>query len=140
VTSTPTRPLPDLVTHLRKHIVVLHTDPVMLDLERELLAEEQYRVTATNTDTAAAELIGGLHPDLVLIELQYRDVVAWDVLVSLTEAPLTRELPIIVTSTDVALLEHARELHPGSSTRRFISAPFDLEVLLGLIGELIGVA
>jgi CheY-like chemotaxis protein len=97
-------------------------------------------VTATDTDAAAAELLGTLQPDLVLVDLQYRDLVGWDVLVSLTETLLTRDLPVIVTSTDMRMLERARELHTHYSRRRVPSVPLDVEVLLGLVGELIGVA
>jgi hypothetical protein len=41
MSSTPMRQVSDLTTHLSKHIMVIHTDPVMLDLERELLTQER---------------------------------------------------------------------------------------------------
>jgi CheY-like chemotaxis protein len=76
----------------------------MLELERELLTDEQYRVTTTSTDADATVLIGTLQPDLLLIDLKCQQVVGLDVLVSLTETLLTRDLPVVVTSTDKALL------------------------------------
>src|SRR5829696_891444 len=47
----------------RRHIVVLHTDSIMLELERELLTDEQYRFTTMSTDADAAVLIGTMRPD-----------------------------------------------------------------------------
>ncbi len=124
----------------RQHVFVVNGSPDFLNLMRELLQEEHYNVTTTNYVPQTFDQVAVLHPSLLVVDLEIGVRAGWDLLAALRDGALTRGIPVIVVSTDHRLLERAeREQVPGN-TRRYVVKPFDLEVLLTTIRELIGVA
>jgi len=124
----------------RKHIVAISSDPVFLDLLRTLLQEERYNVTTTNHVPRTFNQIVALRPDLIVVNLTPRGFSGWDLLERLHGEVLTQHLPIIVTSTNPALLDHARHHRELYGPARSVAMPFDLDTLLGTIHALIGTA
>lgn len=86
------------------------------------------------------EHIAALEPALLMVDLVVGERAGWDLLDRQQAEAETRGVPVIVFSTDPALLERARTLDTPGGTRRFLAKPFDLTELLGLVDELIGTA
>jgi len=124
----------------RKHIFAVNSAPEFLDLVRELLQDEHFNVTTTNYVPRTFEQIAGLKPDLLLIDLVVGIEAGWDLLARLEAEALTQGTPVIVTSTDPALLERAEAQRKHFRSSRYLVKPLDLDVLLAAVGELIGEA
>jgi DNA-binding response OmpR family regulator len=122
----------------RKHVFVIQSEPTFLDVVRELLLDERYHVTTTDFLPETYNAIVAFQPDLLILDLLFGKRSGWDLLVQLTDAVLTRDIPVIVTSTDPDLLEEARRLQARFGDRRFLIKPFDLQVLLNAVHDLIG--
>jgi two-component system, sensor histidine kinase and response regulator len=124
----------------RKHILVVSSAVEFVGLLRELLIDERYNVTTTNYLTRTYEQIEALQPDLLMIDIVIQQYAGWDLLVRLRAAAETRDIPIIVTSTDPRLLKRAElesERYGGS---RWVVQPFEIEALLNTVESLVGTA
>jgi len=64
----------------------------------------------------------------------------WDLLERLHADERTRELPVVVVSTDKAFLEEVQASLERYGGRRFLAKPFDIDDMLAAIDELIGTA
>ena len=124
----------------RQHIFVVNSAPAFLDLVRELLQDERYNVTTTNFVPRTFHQIEALEPDLLMIDLVVGEHAGWALLEQLQAEAATRNVPVIVTSTDPRLLARAEEYRHRFGGRRWIAKPFDLDGLIGAVRELIGPA
>jgi DNA-binding response OmpR family regulator len=124
----------------RKHIVVVNGAPLFLDLMRLFLNDQNYNVTTTNFVPRTFDQIGGLQPDLLIIDLTIGQQAGWDLLERLRLDALTHSIPVIVVSTMPHLLEQARADADRFGGQLFLSKPFNLDDLLAGIRSLIGEA
>jgi CheY-like chemotaxis protein len=86
------------------------------------------------------DLIDALGPNLILIDLEVGKTAGWGLLEQLQTDAVTRDIPVIVTSTDPHLLERAEVSQTRYGGRRWLAKPFDLEDLVTSVQELIGSA
>ncbi len=124
----------------RRHIFVVNNNPDFLDLLRRLLQEERYNVTTTNFVPRTFNQIVALCPDMLIVNLTPREFSGWDLLERLHDEALTRQIPVIVTSTNPDFLDHARRHSELYGQARYVALPFDLDALLDTITPLIGSA
>ena len=64
----------------------------------------------------------------------------WDLLARLRESAVTNAIPVIVTSTEQRFLDRAQEQQERYGGQHFVTKPFDIEVLLATVTEMIGEA
>ena len=124
----------------RQHILLVNSDPAILDLARVLLGEAHYNVTTTNAVPHTFALIAATQPALLIIDLALTEVAGWDILVRLHAEARTAALPLIVTARNTPLLAHV-ECYPdlfGAPVRLVI--PFAVDALLDAVRALIGPA
>ena len=124
----------------RQHILVVNSDPAVLDLARALLQDARYNVTTTNAVPRTFALIAAARPALLIVDLAITEQSGWDLLVRLHAATATAAIPVIVTARDPRLLAHA-DRYPyifGGPVRLVI--PFDVATLRDAVQRLIGVA
>jgi len=124
----------------RQHILLVNSDPAILDLARVLLGEARYNVTTTNAVPRTFALIAAAQPALLIIDLAIAEVAGWDLLVHLHAEAATAAIPVIVTARDPRLLAHAAR-YPylfGGPVRLVI--PFDVDALLNAVWTIIGSA
>jgi CheY-like chemotaxis protein len=124
----------------RKHICCVNGSSVFLDVVRELLEDERYNITTTNFVPLTFDQIAVLQPDLLIIDVVVGIQAGWDLLEQLRDAAALRGIPVIVTSTSQALLERAEALAAPNGAKHYLAMPFDLDVLLGMVHDLIGSA
>lgn len=124
----------------RKHVFVIDGSPLFLNAMRELLQSEEFNVTTTNYLPNTWEQIEASQPDLLVIDLAITHEVAWPLLEQLHEEATTRNLPILLTSTSPQLLERAQQQSAKYGEHLVVAKPFDIDVLLQAVNELIGEA
>lgn len=124
----------------RKHVFLINGSPEFLELLRQLLQDECYNVTSTNYVPRTFDQIAALQPDLLLIDLVIQRQAGWELLERLRGEALTAGLPVIVTSTDFRLLEHAQQEQVRYAGDTYLIIPFDLDDLLRAVTDLIGAA
>ena len=122
----------------RKHIVMVDSSRVFTDIITELLVDERYGVTASDYVPEIFTQITRMEPDLIIIDLILTHRGGWELLEKLEVEALTRDIPVIVTSTDPELLRRALANKERYGFDHYLVKPFDLELLLGAIEELIG--
>jgi CheY-like chemotaxis protein len=124
----------------RKHIVMVDSSRVFMEIIAELLADERYGVTASDYVPEIFTQIAVLKPDLIIIDLTFTEKAGWALLERLELESLTQNIPVIVTSTNPQLLERALANKERYGFDNYLVKPFDLDVLLAAIEELIGTA
>ena len=124
----------------RQHIFVVNGSPDFLDMVRELLQGEHYNVTTTNFVPNTFDQIAALDPDLLIIDLVVGLRAGPELVAHLAGEAATREIPVILVSTNWHLLDEAEGIAPVGSEYRYLVKPFDIGDLLQTIDELIGPA
>jgi len=122
----------------RPHIFVVNGSPEFLEVVRLLLLDEHYHVTATNFLPETFDQIAVLQPAVLVIDLAVGRQAGWDLLARLHAEAATRQIPVLVTSTDARLLERAQVDFAHYGGQAFLAAPMDLEDLLADIQSLLG--
>jgi CheY-like chemotaxis protein len=124
----------------RQHIVVVNGASDFLNIARDLLEMASYNVTTTNYVPETFDEIVAVEPSLIIIDLAVGTRDGWDLLERLNGDAATRDIPVIVVSTDPALLEKARENTEPLGGRQFLASPFEMDDLYGALQDLIGTA
>jgi DNA-binding response OmpR family regulator len=125
---------------LRKHVYVINGSPDFLDVVREFLQDERFRVTTTNYVPRSFEMIEAAQPDLLIVDLVQGEQEGLDLLVELRVAASTRDIPVLLMSTLPTMLERVRAQHQMFGGDRYLVKPFDLDDLLETVHEMIGTA
>ena len=124
----------------RKHILCINGAPSFLDVLRELFQEERYNVTTTNYVDRTIDLVTALQPDLIVLDLEVGLRAGWDLLEQLAREASTQGFPVVITSTERRLLETAAADPQRYGGHAHVVKPLDLDALLAVVRELIGVA
>jgi CheY-like chemotaxis protein len=124
----------------RQHIFVINGSAAFLEVLRALFEDEQYNVTTTNYVPQTFDQIAALQPALLIIDLVIGQQAGWDLLERLQAEVLTRQIPVIVVSTDPHLLERAKADQARYGGQRFLSKPLDLGEILEGVRSLVGPA
>ena len=120
----------------QKHVLVINDTPEILELFRELLGDEGYRVS---TDSFEAPYdhklreVRELRPDLLILDFIIGgEAFGWQFLQMLKMDRETRDVPVIVCT---AAVEQIRQLqnHLDQMGVAVVLKPFDIEVLLAEI-------
>ncbi len=122
----------------RPHVFALCGDPNFLNIVRELLQEKEYNVTTTNYVPRSFTQIAALQPTLLIVDLVISEEAGWELLERLHAEASTRQIPVIVTSSDQRLLDRAQAEAARFGGQGFVVKPLHLDALLASIRELIG--
>ena len=120
----------------QRHILVINETPAILDLFRDLLREEGYRVS-TDTFTAAVETklteIKRLKPDLIVLDYTVGgEELGWQMLQLLKMERATAGLPVIVCSGAVRQVEELQG-HLKAMGVAVLLKPFELDQIVAEI-------
>jgi DNA-binding response OmpR family regulator len=119
----------------RSHIFVINDTPAILDLFRELLEDEGFRVTTdtfnpVNLDRELAA-IRQARPDLVILDYMIgAEGVGWQLLQLLRMDRQTSGIPVIVCTGAVRQVEELQP-HLAEMGVTVVLKPFDIDILLG---------
>lgn len=117
------------------HILAGDDSPAVLDLFREILEEEGYRVTTAREALGVAE-IKRLAPDLVIIDhmLEDGEGSGWQLLRELRDDPATANLPIVICTGAVQQVR-ASEALLRQQNIGIVYKPFDIDELVQVIAD-----
>jgi CheY-like chemotaxis protein len=117
----------------QKHIFVINDTVAILDLFRELLEEEGYRVTTDGFSVELLEMLGRVkadRPDLLVLDFIIQDEGrGWQFLQLLKMDRATADIPVIVCTAAVKLVEEL-QMHLDTMGVSVVLKPFDIEHLL----------
>ncbi len=123
------------MVHGRPHILVLDGAQEILDLFRDLLEEEGYRVSLSLTAEAGVDLVKELMPDLVVLDLVLgRGDSGRELLWQLRQDPITARVLILVCTGAIHLLDQDQE-RLAEENVAIIQKPFDIDELLAVIAD-----
>jgi CheY-like chemotaxis protein len=124
----------------RHHVLIINRDAELLDGARALLQDEHYNVTTTSLVPRTTEMIRGLRPDVIVMDLALDEPELWVFVERLTNHEGLRKIPIVFTATDPALLERVQtaDRYPGG--RFLFLKPFRAADLVDCVHALVGPA
>lgn len=122
----------------RKHLFRINGTAEFLEILRALFEDEHYNVTTTNDVPRTFEQIESLQPDDIILDLAITHQAGRGVLEQVTSDASTRNIPVIIVSTDQSILDEV-VLDPERSggTAHFIK-PLDIEALNTVVHHLVG--
>ena len=115
-----------------KTILVVDDEPVLRVLMREILQDEGYAVIDASDGQGMLELLQGVHPDLVLMDVMMPGIDGREAYQALRSWTDMSDLPVVMMSAAV----QPSKLDP--SIAAFLRKPFDLTELVELVAHLIG--
>ena len=123
---------PDRQAH---HILVVNHAAEILELIRELLEEEGFRVTTGPRAGQDLDSISTLQPDLIVIDYMWpQSDNEWTLLNMLRIDRRTRHIPVIVCTAAVRQVRDMQE-HLDSLGIRVVFKPFDIDDLIAEVRD-----
>jgi CheY-like chemotaxis protein len=117
-------------------IGVIEPDSLTLQLMSEMLESEGFRTLPLSEVAGAVAIIKEKHPDLLVLEPGGESVGAgWTLLESIRSDEDTRELPVIVCTSDVAGVQKRTPILSGPPETSVLIKPFDPQALVAEIRE-----
>lgn len=124
----------------RTHILVINDTQEILDLFREILEDEGYRVSLYSSGFNDIHQIVEMDPDLVILDLMIGgESQGWQMLQKMKMARETATIPVVVCTAAVSL---ARDLegHLRSKNVGLVLKPFDIDDLVTEVRKFLDLA
>jgi len=116
-----------------KTILICDDDEGILDMLELVLEETGYRIVPVKNSLHIYEEIDKEHPDLLLLDLWMPVLSGDQVLRTLRKNPHTKGLPVIVISAS----REGERIASEAGANSFLAKPFDLEMLVSRVQEMI---
>jgi CheY-like chemotaxis protein len=118
-------------------IAVVNDDTTFLSLMKEILEDEGFQVQLHIGGDLAYQMVRETRPDLVILDIRMPNPAqGWETLDLLRLDPATTHIPVIICSADPQQLNE-KGPHLESLRCRAIEKPFDLDILLSTIREML---
>lgn len=124
----------------RKHIFCINGASEFLDFVRLLFEDADYNVTTTNFVPHTFDQILALNPSMLIIDLEVGRRAGFALLERLRSEVSTRQIPIMIVSTDQRLLDEAHVDQERYGGQVFLGKPFDIQEMLDHVQATIGPA
>lgn len=121
----------------RPLIFVTNGDEAFLHVMRELLSDEGYDVATMKLMDDPFDEIVRTQPDLLVVDFPYQTEFAWQLLDRLNAHEVSRDIPMLATSTDESNLGLVAGRAGLRRTHGIMIKPLDIDGLLHLITQLI---
>ena len=117
----------------KNRVLIVEDDPAMITLLESMLEEEGYEVQS-GLGEKALQMAHDYRPDVVLLDIMMPTMNGQEWSNRAKSDPALRNIPIIALSAaDTGTLKRAYQNMQADS---FLSKPFDIDVLMGLIYSL----
>jgi CheY-like chemotaxis protein len=117
-------------------ILIVDDTPALLDLMRECLEAEGYRVQTCLESRHAVSLASADPPDVIMLDVVMPEVSGWEVLAQLRQDPRFQRTPVIVCTAYVAeALGRLAELKGPDQHLGLLPKPFDVDELIEVVGS-----
>ncbi len=109
---------------IKRQILIVDDNPEMVDQFRRVLQREGYDIYAASIPLEAEAMASGLHPTLLILDVNFSNGAGWSILQMLKGRDDTRDIPVIVVT-----LSDEEQRAKDCGAFRFIRRPFVPEVL-----------
>ena len=114
----------------QKTVLLVEDDPAIRALLSLVLETRDYRVVTAADGQQALSQIHAERPDVILLDLMLPNVDGWAVLDALDGDALLSQIPVIAMSA-----YRPAQLPCGRGVRAFLTKPFDVQGLLGVLDD-----
>ncbi len=119
-------------------VSVINDDTAFLALMHDVLEDAGYEVFLHREGAQAHPRVKEEQPDLIILDIRMEHPDSgWLVLELLRLDPATSDLPVIVCSADTIALQAKEEMLRRQDCQ-ILEKPFDLDMLLAMVNEKIG--
>jgi CheY-like chemotaxis protein len=115
-----------------KRLLIVDDELAIVEALQDILAVEGYDVATAFNGVDGLQRMAGSRPDLVLLDLMMPVMDGREMLRRMREDPQLSGIPVVVMSAGRISDEERR------ASARFLAKPFELDVLLDTIAELLG--
>lgn len=116
-------------------ILLIEDNINILENLSEYLEIEGYKILVANTGRKGIELAEKYNPDLIICDVLMAEMDGYEVLHILLETAKTKEIPFIFSTSMSEKIDRTESLKLGADD--FIVKPFEMEILLKMIKELL---
>ena len=114
-----------------KKILVVDDTPANMDVIRDILEEQQYRVFAAPSGEIGLTLANRIKPDLILLDVMMPGIDGWETCIRLKKDPNTKNIPVIFVSAKTSIEDIAEGFKVGGVD--YISKPIRREELMARV-------
>jgi DNA-binding response OmpR family regulator len=112
--------------------------PAIVEVLEELLAEEGYIPQGFQAGMADLNRLRSFCPDAIVLDMGMGSPeAAWEILAALQQDAVASATPIIICSADIRQMQDHAASWENLGYRTLVQ-PFGLDVLLGLVREVVG--
>jgi CheY-like chemotaxis protein len=130
------RPSRHLFEGPRSHVMVVDDSTEILDVMRELLEEDGYRVSTYLWPPPIQQTIDA-SPDLIVLDVMFQhSPIGLSFLEEIRRGSLTRSIPIVLCTVAADLIDDEASPSFDAHTKMLVK-PFDIDQLLNLVSLLI---
>jgi len=121
-----------------KSILIVEDDPLNAKLLTNLLEAHGYRTRLAKTGAEGVREFGAETPDMMLVDIQLPRKNGFEVCFEVKRSPEGKKTPVLLMSAVYTDKEHAARYSEELSADGYLTKPFDMNVLIARIHELIG--
>jgi CheY-like chemotaxis protein len=115
-----------------KRLLIVDDEVAIVEALQDILSVEGYDIVTAFNGAEGLQRMVSAKPDLVLLDLMMPVMDGREMLRRMREAPELHPIPVVVMSAGRISDEERR------SSARFLAKPFELDLLLDTIAELLG--
>lgn len=110
--------------HVKRQILVIEDNPDMVDQFRRILQREGFDIFAASIPLEAEAMASGLHPTIIIMDVNFAEGQGWEILTRLKQRDDTRDIPVVVVT-----LSQEEERADELGVFKFVKRPFMPEQL-----------
>ncbi len=116
--------------HIKRQILLIEDNPDMVDQYRRALQREGFDIFTASIPLEAEAMASGLHPTIIIMDVNFSDGQGWDILSKLKARDDTFDIPVIIVT-----LSNEQERADEMGAFRFVQRPFTPNDLIGAVQE-----
>lgn len=117
----------------QRRVLIVDDDDELADVLRQALRESGYSVATVRHGAAALDLLGHIHPDLILLDLTMPMMDGWSFVAQYRRSGKEVARIVLLTSHP-----NAREISLNLGVDGYVGKPFGLTQLLGTLRQQLG--
>jgi GAF domain-containing protein/CheY-like chemotaxis protein len=118
------------VRPIKRQLLLIEDDPDMVDQFRRTLQRQGFEIYTASIPLEAKPMASGLHPNIILMDVNFSQGAGWEILEWLKSRDDTRDIPVVIVSLSD---EGDKALEIGAF--RYIRRPFTPEQLIDVVKE-----
>ena len=116
-------------------VLIVDDEPMFQELLKAILAAERFQLSVASSGEEALELIEGIEPDLVLLDINLGELDGYETCQRLRQLAVTAEVPILFISSLTEPDDRLKAYGAGGSD--YVSKPFNRQEVLTKVENLL---